>query len=71
MKILAMLPSSVALPPLTVYCSPPACFFHNAAVVVTEGESFRMREAKTRGGLPHVARPMRGRERREEAPAED
>ena len=44
---------------------------HHASVVVTEGESFRMREAKTRGGLPPAARPPRGRERREEAPAED
>ncbi len=44
---------------------------HHAAVVVTEGESFRMREAKTRGGLPPAARPPRGRERREEVPAED
>ena len=44
---------------------------HHAAVVVTEGESFRMREAKTRGSLPTAPRPMRGRERREEAPAED
>jgi len=44
---------------------------HPAAVVVTEGESFRMREDKTRGGLPLAARPPRGRERREEVPAED
>lgn len=42
---------------------------HHAAVVVTEGESFRMREAKTRGGLPHVIRPRH--EPREEALAED
>jgi len=42
---------------------------HHAAVVVTEGESFRMREAKTRGGLPPGARPRH--EPHEEAPAED
>jgi len=42
---------------------------HHACVVVTEGESFRMREAKTRGGLTPVVRPQR--ERREEEPAED
>ena len=41
---------------------------HHAAVVVTEGESFRMREAKTRGGLPHTVRPQHPRH--EEAPAE-
>ena len=32
---------------------------HHAAVVVTEGESFRMREAKTRGGLPPAVPPLR------------
>jgi DNA replication protein DnaC len=37
---------------------------HHAVVTVTEGESFRMREAKTRGGLPPTLRP-----RREEVPA--
>jgi DNA replication protein DnaC len=42
---------------------------HHAAVVVTEGESFRMREAKTRGGLMPVVRPQHAP--REEVPAED
>jgi DNA replication protein DnaC len=39
---------------------------HHASVVVTEGESFRMREARTRGGLPPSVRPHR-----EEVPADD
>ena len=39
---------------------------HHAVVTVTEGESFRMREAKARGGgLPPTVRP-----RHEEVPAE-
>lgn len=42
---------------------------HHAAVVVTEGESFRMREAKTRGGLPPTIRQRH--EPHEETPAED
>ena len=28
---------------------------HHAVVVVTAGESFRMREARTRGGVPLIA----------------
>jgi hypothetical protein len=37
--------------------------------VRTEGESFRMREAKARGGLKHVVRPLHPPH--EEVPAED
>ena len=41
---------------------------HHAVVTVTEGESFRMREAKTRGGLPPSLQPQPRQP--EEAPAE-
>ena len=42
---------------------------HHAVVVVTEGESFRMREAKSRGGLPTSVRPQQQQD--EEAPLDD
>jgi DNA replication protein DnaC len=41
---------------------------HHAVVTVTEGESFRMREAKTRGGLPPAVAPQRARP--QEVPAQ-
>jgi hypothetical protein len=42
---------------------------HHAAIVVTEGESFRMREAKTRGGLLPTLRPPHSPH--QEGPAKD